>query len=132
MKRFPDDIFFDMFNINSDRAWEPKYDIYETEKYIVIKLEISGLNPNNVELTLSNDNRSLNVKGVRNDDDTEEEKIHYHQMQIVYGLFDIDIDLPHNVIIDRNEISAKYKDGMLIVKLAKSVKNKPMSIKIED
>ena len=133
MRNFPEDMFFDLMNLKHESPWQPKFDIYETEKYIIIKLEAAGLKAENVELVLSNDNSSLNVKGVRNDiDETGEEKIVCHQMEVYYGNFDMEIDLPENVFIDRKNISARYIDGMLIVKLLKSEKNLPKTIKIED
>lgn len=128
MRRLPDDIF-DMFNISND-VWSPKIDIYETVDLLVIKVAVSGLDPKNIELTLSDDNYSLNIKGIRSED-SNDEKINYHQLEIYYGMFERTIDLPHNVLIDRNNIKAKYENGMLIVNIQKIKKDKPISIKID-
>ncbi|MBQ0106012.1 MAG: Hsp20/alpha crystallin family protein [Armatimonadetes bacterium] len=132
MKDFSDDMFLDIFNMNRD-MWTPKADIYETENFLVIRVAVSGLDPENLELTLSNDNSVLNVKGFRNErEDSDGEKIKYHRLEIFYGMFERDIELPDNVYIDRNKINAKYNDGMLTVKFAKSRKKRPISIEIED
>lgn len=128
MKSLPDD-FFDLFSINRD-VWSPKIDIYETKDMLVIKVAVSGLDPKNIELTLSDDNSSLNIKGYRNED-TNDDKIKYHQLEIYYGMFERNIDLPSNVLIDRNNIKAKYENGMLVINIQKIKKDKPISIKID-
>ena len=86
-----------------------------------------------MEITLSNDNLTLNIKGVRNEtDETGDDKIEYHQMQIFYGMFEKDINLPPSVSIDRDNISAKYNDGMLIIKIPKNDNGGKVSIRIQD
>lgn len=130
MKNFNDDFFFDRFNLNN-KAWQPNIDVYETVNNLVVKIAVCGLDPNKIELTLSDDDLFLNVKGYRIEENFEE-KTKFHQMEIYYGPFERDIDLPNDVSIDRENICAQYQNGILQVVLGKSQKNKPISIKIED
>lgn len=122
------EILYDM--LNSEQEWSPKTDIYETESDLVVKVDVSGLDPNDIELTLTKDESGLILKGCRNEG--REEKIKYHNLEIYYGMIEHNILLPDSVCINRNQINAKYKDGMLTVHIAKKDKNKIISIKIED
>jgi len=135
MRRLSDDILFQMLKTNnsSSELWNPRIDIYETWDMLVIKAAIPGLNINQVELTLSEDGKNLNIKGQRNEsDDTSSCRIKYHQLEIYYGNFERNILIPKNIYIDKDNISATYKNGMLIVTLTKKASSSSKSILIED
>lgn len=134
MRRLSDELLFHMLKVSGQsEIWSPKADVYETQNSLIIKIAVAGLEPEKIELMLSNDNKSLNIKGIRLESEkTCSEKIKYHQLEIYYGLFERNIDLPQSVNIDRDKISAKYKDGMLLVTLTKKDSSEPISIKIEE
>jgi len=43
-----------------------------------------------------------------------------HQLEIYYGPFERSINLPEDVAIDRERLSADYRSGFLVVQLPKS------------
>ena len=93
-------------------AWRPPTDVFETEQDIVVRVEIAGMREEDflVELT----RRRLVVRGVRPD---ISEKRAFHQMEIRFGEFVTQVELPVQVVAD--QVEATYKDGFLQVVLPK-------------
>ena len=58
----------------------------------------------------------LLIRGARFD---SSERRAYHQMEIPFGKFSVNIKLPANVLTE--EAEADYKDGFLTIKLPKEV-----------
>jgi HSP20 family protein len=95
------------------RIWRPPTDVYETETEIVVQVEVAGAE--HTDFYLSLDDRHLTVHGMR--DDAVTERRAYHQMEIHFGEFYCDVDLPGPV--DKDQIQAEYHDGFLRVTLIK-------------
>jgi HSP20 family protein len=95
------------------RVWRPPTDVYETETEIVVQLEVAGAE--HTDFYLSLDDRHLTVRGTR--DDAMTERRAYHQMEIHFGEFYCDVELPGPV--DKDQIQAEYHDGFLRVTLIK-------------
>jgi len=118
------DEFFDRFQMLRiaqrypiESTWNPPTDIFDMGDHIHIKIEIAGINPKDVSITL---NRNiLTVKGSRIEDETV--KMRVLQMEILYGYFERQFILPSSV--DPNRASAYYQRGMLEINLPKSDKD---------
>jgi HSP20 family protein len=93
-------------------VWQPPMDVYETENDVVIRIEIAGVSPDQVDISLAD--RVLTVSGVRQD---PAPKVGYHRMEILYGPFQASTALPRRV--DPTHISAQYHDGFLTVTVPK-------------
>jgi HSP20 family protein len=97
-----------------ESAWNPPTDIFDMGDYIHINIEMAGINPKDVSVTL---NRNiLTVKGSRVED--ESAKMRVLQMEILYGYFERQLILPSSV--DPNRALAYYQRGMLEINLPKS------------
>jgi len=96
------------------QVWRPPTDVYETETEIVVQVEVAGAEDTDFYLSL--DDRRLTIRGVR--DDTVTERRAYHQMEIHFGEFFCDVELPRPV--DKDQIQAEYHDGFLRVTLIKT------------
>lgn len=94
-------------------VWKPLTDVYETEDSLVIKMEIAGLRDEDLDVVVQE--RVLIVSGTRSD---SSERRAYHQMEIPFGKFEIAIDLPYAVNVEK--AGALYKDGFLMVTLPKA------------
>jgi HSP20 family protein len=92
--------------------WRPQTDVYETGESVVVKVEIAGIRDEDVEVVVQG-NRLL-ISGKRLD---SSERRAYHQMEISYGKFAVDIELPISVMTDG--ANAEYKDGFLTITLPK-------------
>ena len=107
------------------RLWRPPTDVYETEDQIVLLMEIAGVRQDDISVILHD--RRLTIVGVRSDANAEPgERRAYHQMEVPFGEFRCDVDLPGPV--DEANISAEYSQGFLRVTLPRL---KPQSIEIK-
>lgn len=122
MRRVSDDVLLHMFRISSasGEVWSPRVDVYETVDSVVVKVCAAGLDPNQMELSISGDNRFVTLRGVRIEvDEDKTDRIRYHQLEIYYGPFERIIALPPDIAVDREHLVAAYKDGFLKVVLPK-------------
>jgi HSP20 family protein len=93
-------------------GWQPNTDIYRTPWGWLVKFDLAGVRPEEVELTLRG-NR-LSVRGVRRDSCLEECSQCY-QMEISYSQFERIVILPMDAT--RARIEAEHRHGMLLVRI---------------
>jgi HSP20 family protein len=93
-------------------TWSPSTDVYETEENCVIKVEVAGMRDEDFEVAF--ENNVLMIRGHRPD---RSETRAYHQMEIRFGRFEIAVEIP--VVIDIEKAIAEYKDGFLVIMLPK-------------
>ena len=68
----------------STRSWAPPVDIYETEDAIVLKAELPGVDPKDVEVRV--EDNTLYLKGERKFEKEVKEQ-NYHRVERSYGIF---------------------------------------------
>ncbi|HXG48121.1 MAG TPA: Hsp20/alpha crystallin family protein [Methylomirabilota bacterium] len=95
--------------------WSPRVDVKEDDKEYLIKAELSGVNKEDVHVTVQ-DGR-LSIRGERKTD-VEEKRRTFHRREWSYGTFERTFVLPRG--IDTAGITAEFKDGMLWVRVPKS------------
>jgi len=106
-------------------TWAPAVDIYEQEGHIVLKAELPGIDPKDVDIRL--ENNVLTLRGERKvDNDVQRDS--YHRVERAYGSFTRSFTLPS--VVDQEHIKADYKDGVLKVTLPKREEAKPKQISI--
>jgi len=110
----------------STRSWAPPVDIYETEDAIVLKAELPGVEPKDVEVRVEDNN--LYLKGERKFEKEVKEQ-NYHRVERSYGSFARSFSLPNS--IDSDKVKAEYKDGLLTLTMPKREEAKPKTIKID-
>lgn len=93
-------------------VWSPPTDVYETEHNYVIKVEIAGMRDEDLEVAF--ENNILRISGYRADSD---ERRAYHQMEIRFGRFELAVEVPNTVSMEK--ATAEYKDGFLLIVLPK-------------
>lgn len=98
--------------VNRSRVWRPPTDLYETEDAVIVRVEIAGMRETDFSIVLRG--RSLLISGVRSD---VPERRAYHQMEIPFGEFAIEIELP--VSIAAEQVISSYLDGFLRIGLPK-------------
>jgi HSP20 family protein len=106
-------------------AWTPAVDIYEHDGNIVLKAELPGIDPKDVDIRV--ENNVLTLRGERKVD-TEVKKESYHRVERAYGAFSRAFTLPN--VVDTDKIKAEYKDGVLRVTLPQREEAKPKQISI--
>lgn len=111
------------------REWVPSLDVTECKDKFVIKSEIAGVDPKQVNISVQGD--VLTIKGEKKEEKEEkdEEEERYHLMERSYGSFSRSIQLPME--IEESKIKANYKNGVLKITLPKSEKSKEKVAKIK-
>ena len=106
-------------------SWAPAVDIYEQGTNIVLKAELPGVDPKDVDIRL--ENNVLSLRGQRKLE-SEVKRESYHRVERSYGAFSRSFTLP--TVVDQASIKAEFKDGMLQVTLPKREEAKPKQIQI--
>ncbi len=123
MQQLSDEAFRGFFAIpagGAGRFWQPPIDIHETEEAVLVKVELAGVKADDLQVSLSPDDRILNVSGSRSESARDREgRSRCHQMEIYFGPFERAVGLPSGIRLDRDAIKASYKEGFLLVTLPK-------------
>lgn len=100
-----------------DRPWgvHPNLDVSETDDAIIVQAELPGLEQKDVEVTIEND--MLTLKGTKEDEKKDEER-NYYLVERSYGTFQRSVQLPTG--LDRDNVKAVFKNGVLTVTLPKT------------
>ena len=107
-------------------AWMPSMDVYETEDKIVAKLELPGIEPDNVDVSV--EDSILTISGRREfSDEVKEES--YHRVERRYGSFTRAITLPQTA--DTEKVNADFDNGVLTIEVGKAEKAKPKKIQVK-
>jgi len=106
-------------------TWTPLCDIYETDKNIVIKMEIPEVKKEDISVTF--DNNVLTINGERKPEEVIGQSYHRHERS--YGQFLRSFTLPP--FVDTKNITAEFKDGMLLVTLPKVEEAKAKQIEVK-
>ncbi len=104
----------------------PALDLAETDSELVVKCEVPGLDPKDIDISLSDG--MLTIKGEKKQE-REEKEADYHLVERSYGSFTRSIRLPKEV--QGGKISASYKNGILKITLPKSEEAKKKEVKIK-
>ncbi|MBL9212038.1 MAG: Hsp20/alpha crystallin family protein [Opitutaceae bacterium] len=106
--------------------WNPRVDIVEDEKEILVKAELPEMKREDVKVAV--DQGVLTVSGERKLEKEEKDK-KYHRIEREYGSFLRSFALPPTVVAEK--VSAEFKDGMLRVHLPKNGKAGGKSVEIK-
>jgi HSP20 family protein len=103
-------IFFPAQEAAHETAWHPLADLYRTRHGWLVKLDLAGVRPEDVQVSLSG-NR-LTVRGTRRDFSLQEGCCHY-QMEIAYSHFERSLTLPCN--LEHARVNVEHRHGMLLI-----------------
>jgi HSP20 family protein len=101
--------------------WHPPTDVYETDEALIVRVEVAGMHENDFSIEING--HSLLIRGVRKDASRPKS---FHQMEIRFGEFMIELELP--IPIDTSSIEAIYNNGFLHLILPKA---KPFKVHID-
>ena len=106
--------------------WTPAVDIYDSSDNILIKAELPGLEKDEIEISVQDNN--LIIKGEKKKEQEIKED-NYFRTERFYGSFCRMVPLPADV--DPGRADTRYQDGILSLTLPKKAEAKPKQIKIE-
>ena len=91
-------------------VWAPPTDVYETDEGYVVRVEIAGMQEEDIQVGFEPNH--LSVSGSR---PAAQDARAYHRMEIASGAFAVDVDFP--LPVDPERIRAEYHNGILRVVL---------------
>jgi HSP20 family protein len=104
----------------------PLVNISEDSDHIYVQAELPGVNPEDLDITLKEQN--LVLRGERKIP-AEEKNVNYHRRERESGFFRRVLRLPAQV--DPNKVAASCQDGVLTITLAKPEEVKPRQISVK-
>jgi HSP20 family protein len=107
-------------------TYTPRVDVVENKENFVVRAELPGIKKDEVKLTL--ENNVLTLSGEKRHEEKRDED-NYHLMETRYGKFERRFRLTDN--IDRSNIAADYKDGVLTITLPKTKESQSKQIAIK-
>ena len=107
--------------------WAPSLDLSETKDALMVKAEIPGIEPKEIEVSLQD--QVLTIKGEKKQEKQEKDE-HYFRMERAYGAFVRSIRLP--VPVAGEKVAAAFKNGVLTVTLPKTPAAKGTTIPIKE
>lgn len=113
-------------NGDKTHAWLPVVDIEQTKDAVVLKLDLPGMKREDVSIEV--EGRTLTVTGERKEE-KEDKHEGYYSRERSTGRFSRSFMLAENV--EESKIEAKFKDGVLIVKVPRAADEKPRKISIK-
>ena len=109
-----------------EREWLPALDVSETKDKVLVKVELPGIDPKDIEVSVQGD--VLTIKGERKQEKEDKEE-DYHRIERIYGSFCRTLRLP--TIAETAKVTATYKDGVLKLEVPKKEEAKAKKIEVK-
>jgi HSP20 family protein len=106
--------------------WTPVIDVLEGKDELVVKVEVPGIEPKEINLTLAE--QVLTINGEKKYEKEEKDE-KFYRMERAMGAFSRSVRLP--IPVDINKVAAVFKNGLLTVTLPKSKEVKGTAIPIK-
>jgi|SRR5690606_32272123 len=115
-----------LFDRAETAAWRPAVDIHEEAERFVLRADLPGVDPKDIDIAL--DDGVLSIHGERKLDKTEE-RDGYRRVERLHGSFHRRFTLPDTA--DASGISARSDLGVLEVVIPKQPKAQPRRITVQ-
>jgi HSP20 family protein len=117
---------WDLPEVRTLGDFTPTVDFSETKDAFVVKVEIPGIEPQDISVSL--ENQMLTIKGEKKHE-KEEKEAQYYRMERSYGAFARTVRLP--AAVDGSKVTAGFKNGLLTVDLPKAPEAKGSTIPVK-
>lgn len=124
--RFIRDPFELVWHPENGKTWFPALDVIDNETEVVVKAEVPGLEPKDVNVALSGN--TLTISGHK-DESSEEKGENFYMSERSFGAFRRAVTLPEGV--DADKVKAEQKDGVLTVRVGKHKTAKARQIPVQ-
>jgi HSP20 family protein len=107
-------------------SWAPALDVYETVDRFVVTVELPGIEPEDVEVSV--EDSTLTIKGQREffyKDATEDS---FQRIERRYGAFSRTLSMPTTA--DTERVEASFNKGVLTIELPKREEAKPKRVTV--
>lgn len=107
--------------------WAPKLDLSETKDAVVVKAEVPGIEPKEIQVSVKD--QVLTISGEK-EQHKEEKDERFYRMECAYGAFSRSLRMP--VAVDAGKVTATFKNGLLTVTLPKAPTAKGTTIPVKE
>jgi len=107
-------------------SWSPRSDILETESGYRLWLDLPGVNPQSIDVSV--DRQVLTIRGEKAAVDTTEND-EWRRLERTLGAFERQFSLPDDV--DSDTITAESEHGVLKLELKRTVAAQPRRIEVQ-
>ena len=107
------------------KAWAPRVDVEETEKEILVKADLTGVDPKAIEISI--ESGMLTIRGEKREEKEEREK-NYHRVERFSGSFYRAIPLPEGS--DPEKVTASSTHGVVTITVPKKAGPSPKKIPV--
>ncbi|HEY9733473.1 MAG TPA: Hsp20/alpha crystallin family protein [Drouetiella sp.] len=108
-----------------NQAEFPLIDVWTSESGAIVRVELPGISPEDVEISLVKD--TLTLRGSRSAEELKEGESR-HRQERGFGQFARSIQLPFRV--EGDEVEAKFNNGVLQITLPRAEAEKPRRITV--
>jgi len=112
--------------LNTASAWAPRVDVKEEAERFLIRADVPGVDPKDIEVSL--ENGVLTISGERKSESREEQD-GWSRVERHSGRFQRSFTLPETV--DAEGVSAKGSHGVLEISIPKLAKVQPKKIEVK-
>jgi HSP20 family protein len=123
---FDDRLFKPMWIDNGERQVAPALDVYTTPEAVIAKVALSGVKPEDVDVTIGDD--LVTISGVFKEG-TETTDAGYVHKELSQGKFSRSFSLP--TAIKADAAKAEFRNGLLTLTLLKTEEVKPTHVKVQ-
>ena len=113
---------------NGERAhpWVPPVDVEQTKDALVLKFDLPGMTEKDIDIEL--EGRTLIISGERTEQKASQHEGYYSRERQI-GRFTRSFMLPEE--IEESKIDAKFRDGVLTVRVPQALKQKARRIPVK-
>lgn len=127
MSRDLDRLFEDSARRYGESPWLPRVDVFEKGANLVVRAEVAGIDPEDIEVTV--ENGTLTMTGSRGFEKDEEIEGGFHRKEIFEGRFKRTVLLPEGT--DADAVTASSKDGILEITVPKKAEVLPRKVTVD-
>jgi HSP20 family protein len=108
---------------SSTQTWVPALDVWETPTEVVYAFDLPGIPEEQIEIEVKDETLTVSAERGKIDEASERG---FYRFERRYGKFARGVGLPQGV--DQDNISARYENGVLEVRVPKPEEQKPKKI----
>jgi len=110
----------------SERGWAPAIDVVESDKEVTVRAEIPGIDPQNLDVSVSGNQLTLSGEKKESSEETGGD---VYRREIRCGSFRRSVELPEG--LDTENVDAQYANGVLTLRLKRLPSATPKRIEVK-
>jgi HSP20 family protein len=112
-------------NGRTTQNWVPALDVWETGNEVVYAFDLPGIPEDAISIEVNDDTLTVSAERTKTEETAENG---FYRFERRYGSFARAVGLPQG--IDESQISARYENGVLEIRVPKPEEQKPRKIEL--